>query len=120
MLDEEAPPYKKPCNDKQNRTKIQDLHACMGRNCLKLKIKNKSNDTICTDAVTTSHQLTVWSDLRFYPVNEEWQRQACNILGLKFVAPSNFASHRGGPDTILTHPNCRSLKKIIGGGNCLF
>ena len=29
-------------------------------------------------------------------INEEWQQQACNILGLDFVATSNFASHTGG------------------------
>ena len=41
-------------------------------------------------------------------------------MGLEFVATSNFASHIGGPDTILTCPDCRSLKKIIGDGSCLF
>ena len=74
-----------------------------------------NDDCICTDAVSTSHQLTMWPDLRFYPVNEEWQQHACNILGLE----SSIASHRGGPDTILTRPDCRSLKKIVGDGNCL-
>ena len=41
-------------------------------------------------------------------------------MGLAFVAISNGACDRGGPDTILTCPDCRSLKRIVGDGNCLF
>ena len=41
-------------------------------------------------------------------------------MGLEFVALSNCACDRGGPDTILTRPDCRSLKRILGDGNCLF
>ena len=120
-LDEETPPFKKPCNDKQNCKRKTFVPGEELPKAKKSKIKaHKNDDCICTDTISTSHQLTVWPDLRFYPVNEEWQRQACNILGLEFLAPSNFASHRGGPDTILTRPDCRSLKKIIGDGNCLF
>ena len=77
----------------------------------------QNNECIYTGTVSISQQRTVWHDLRFYPVNEEWQRQACNILGLQFVAVSNCDSHRGGPDTILTRPDCRSLKTITGDGN---
>ena len=47
-------------------------------------------------------------------------RQTCNILSLEFIVASNFASHGGGPDTILTRPDGRLLKKIIDDGNCLF
>ena len=40
----------------------------------KSKVKPRRNDDcICTDTGSTSHQLTVWPDLRFYPVNKEWQ-----------------------------------------------
>ena len=40
----------------------------------KSKIKaRRNNDCICTDTVSASHQHMVWPDLRFYPVNEEWQ-----------------------------------------------
>ena len=93
---------------------VKERLPCLGRNCLNLELKAHKNNL---HSISTSYQLTVCPDLRFYPVNEEWQQQACNILGIEFVAPSNFASRRGGPDTILT---CRSLNKIIGDGNCLF
>ena len=42
------------------------------------------------------------------------------MLGLEFNAVSNCAHSRGGSDTILTRPDCRSLKRIVGDGNCLF
>ena len=63
-----------------------------------------------------SCQRATWPNLRYYPVNEEWQRQACNILGLEFIAISNYARDRGGPDTILTRPdfkNCYYLPHVI-------
>ena len=60
---------------------------------------------------------TEWADYRYYPVDEEWQKQACRTLGLVFVQPFHHAS--GGPDVILTWPDIRSLKSIRGDGNCL-
>ena len=47
-------------------------------------------------------------------------KHVANMLGLEFHAVSNCAHSRGGPDTILTRPDCRSLKRIVGDGNCLF
>ena len=61
---------------------------------------------------------TEWPEYRYYPVDEEWQRNACSQLGLRFVRP--FMCVSGGPDVVLTRPNSASLKKIIGDGNCLF
>ena len=58
-------------------------------------------------------------DLWYYPTNKEWQWQVCNILGLEFWGEFNHAHDRGGPDTILTYPDCRSLKRIVSDGNCL-
>ena len=26
-----------------------------------------------------------WSDYRYYPVDEAWQQQACQLLGIRFV-----------------------------------
>ena len=41
-------------------------------------------------------------------------------MGLEFRGAFNHGHDRGGPDTILTRPDCRSLKRIVGDGNCLF
>ena len=69
---------------------------------------------------TVSCQRTTWPNLQYYPVNDEWQQQACNMLGLEFNAVSNCAHSRGEPDTIMIRSDCRSLKRIVGDGNCLF
>ena len=52
------------------------------------------------------------------PVDEAWQQQACELLGIRFVHP--FQRHDGGPDMILTRPDMRSLRLIGGDGNYLF
>ena len=61
---------------------------------------------------------TEWAHYRYYPIDEDWQQQACRTLGLTFVHPFQCAS--GGPDVILTLPDIQSLKCIAGDGNCLF
>ena len=52
----------------------------------------------------------------FNCVDEEWQHNACAIMGLEFVA-GNGLNH-GGPHVILKRP--RTVKSILGDGNCLF
>ena len=59
-----------------------------------------------------------WLDYRYYPVDQAWQRQACDLLGIRFVRP--FQRQDGGSDMILTRPDQRSLRSIGGDGNCLF
>ena len=59
-----------------------------------------------------------WTDYRYYPVNEDWQRQACELMGIQFN--HSFQRQDGAPDTVLTRPDLRSLKSIEGDGNCLF
>ena len=68
------------------------------------------DDAACliTD-VENAHQRTEWMDLRYCPVNEEWQRDVCETLGLQFRRV--FQQQDGGPDTILTRPDCRTLRK---------
>ena len=51
-------------------------------------------------------------------MDEAWQRQACELLGIRFVRP--FQRQEGGSDMILTRPDMRSLRSIGGDGNCLF
>ena len=64
---------------------------------------------------TTQRQIRTWP-FRFNPVNEEWQRNSCAIMGLQFVAASGL--NTGGPEVILTRP--RIIHSIQGDGNCLF
>ena len=59
-----------------------------------------------------------WADYRYHPVDEDWQRQACELLGIQFVCP--FQWQDGGPHVVLTRPDMRSLRSIGGDGNCLF
>ena len=62
--------------------------------------------------------LTEWRNYRYFPVDEEWQRQACRLLSLRFVQP--FDRESGGQDVILTLPDMACLRRIRGDGNCLF
>ena len=64
---------------------------------------------------TPRRQSRTWP-FRFNPVNEEWQRNLCAIMGLQFVAASGL--HMGGPEVTLTRP-C-TTHSIKGDGNCLF
>ena len=57
-------------------------------------------------------------DYRYFPVDEEWQRQTCRLLNLRFIQP--FERESGGPDVILTLPDTCCLRHIRGNGNCLF
>ena len=54
--------------------------------------------------------------LRYNAVSPDWQRQACQQLGLRFVSDNGSAP--GGPNVPLAYPACG--KKIQGDGNCLF
>ena len=119
-LDEEPPPAKKPCIEKQKPKRKLSLQKESTKNNPPKK-SERDTDSDCVYTGTESGiQHTTWPDLRFFPVNEDWQRQACNILGLEFRGAFNHGHDRGGPDTILTRPDCRSLKRIVGDGNCLF
>ena len=61
---------------------------------------------------------TEYPNFCYYQVNENWQVQTCERLGLTYT--QKFACQCGSPDTILTCPDLRSLKHIAGDGNCLF
>ena len=55
---------------------------------------------------------------RFHPVDEQWQRLTCANLGLRFHRKNSVRP--GGPDVLLTAPDLRTIKRILGDGNCLF
>ena len=70
----------------------------------------------CAAATNTPRRQSRTWPFRFNPVNEEWQRSLCAIMGLQFVAAS--ALNMGGPEVTLRHP--RTIQSIQGDGNCLF
>ena len=51
-------------------------------------------------------------------MNSECQRQLCQHLGLQYRRPNHFGS--GGPHCVLTQPNFKTVRRILGDGNCLF
>ena len=55
---------------------------------------------------------------KYNPVDNNWQIQACQTLGLNYVC--NNGVHPGGPDVPLKPPNRRNRIRIMGDGNCLF
>ena len=59
-----------------------------------------------------------YPNFRYYQVNETWQLQTRERLGLTYT--NKFACQCGCSDTILTRPDLRTLKRIAGDGNCLF
>jgi len=91
------------------------------------RFKGKSKAPITSHDIVVNKDLTIttvenafaprteWADYRYYPVDEEWQKQACTTLGLAFVHPFQHAS--GGPDVILARPDIRLLKSIRDDGN---
>ena len=58
------------------------------------------------------------SPYRFNPVDEQWQINACTALGLGFLRSNRVRP--GGPDLSLKPPDGRTIRRIIGDGNCLF
>ena len=56
------------------------------------------------------------SPFKFHSVNEQWQRDACVLLGLNFEGSN--AMEKGGACTPLSSP--QKIKPIQGDGNCMF
>ena len=56
------------------------------------------------------------SSFKFHSVNEQWQRDACVLLGLNFEGSN--AMEKGGVCTPLSCP--QKFKPIQGDGNCMF
>ena len=71
-LDEEPPPAKKPCIEKQKPKRKLSLQKKSTKSNPPKKSK-RDTDTDCVYTGTESGtQHTTWPDLRFFPVNEDW------------------------------------------------
>ena len=55
---------------------------------------------------------------KFHSVDEQWQRDMCDFMGLRFRRPNKIC--RGGPDVPIGPPDPRAIKPIAGYGNCFF
>ena len=110
-LDDKAALLKKPCKmvPPSKPLKRKATSTVLKRPAKKAKVSVADDDACLITDVENAHQHTEWMDLRYCPVNEEWQRDICETLGLQFRRV--FQHQDGGPDTILTRPDCRTLKK---------
>ena len=52
------------------------------------------------------------TSLRYDPVDVEWQRNACNVMGLQFHGPKTVAP--GGTDIVIKPPDAHTVKQIRG------
>ena len=65
-----------------------------------------------------SGQFSVWPSFRIYLVNSQWQRRLCQKLGMYYQRANRFG--RGDPNCVLSLPNLKTVRCIVGDGNCLF
>ena len=115
LLDEDAPAYKTETEPKAKRRCYVPKSAPSAK---KRKVADDDKDCEVVGVHRPAAPRYEWSDYRYYPVDEAWQRQACELLGIRFIRP--FQRQEGGSDMILTRPDMRSLRSIGGDGNCLF
>ena len=97
-------------------------HKVCDENNFKKVLLEKTCPFTTEDCALTGFDMPVvrteWPEYRYFPVDEEWQSNACRQLGLRFVRP--FECTSGGPNVVLTRPITTSLKRIGGDGNCLY
>ena len=117
VIDEstEEPKAKRPKVAASTRHVAGRKRARLGKN--EPVKKNKVNDD-CVITNTVGVGRIEYPNFRYYQVDENWQLHTCERLGLTYT--QKFACRCGGPDTILTRPDLRNLKQIVGDGNCLF
>ena len=115
LSDESCPPTKK------RPVKFPSLRKGSSSDGKKRTVESTSGTTNEDCVITAVHRpgpRTEWADYRYYPVDESWQRQACDTLNVRFVCP--IQCQTGGADVILTRPDLRTRKRIRGDGNCLY
>ena len=84
-----------------------------------LKKPKLNDDCMIIDTVNViGPNRSVWPEYCYYQTDETWQQQACTRLGIRFVYSTGFQP--GGPDTVLTRPDLRSLRNVGADGNCYF
>ena len=86
LLDEEAPAYK--CETEPKAKRQCSMYIPKSAPSAK-KCKVADDDKDCE--VVVVHRPAAawyeWSDWRYYPMDDTWQQQACELLGIRFVRP---------------------------------
>ena len=106
----------KPKAKKTNEGKVKDPPSKSVHRKRKACVSENGKPAKKTRIDVESRQ-RVWP-FRFHPVDEQWQRLTCANLGLRFHRKNSVRP--GGPDVVLTAPDLRTIKRILGDGNCLF
>ena len=70
-IDSEAPPLKKPCKEAVHKRSYK-RKASFVNSSMKSKISKVMDDDCCITSVENDRQMTVWPDLRFYPIDVTW------------------------------------------------
>ena len=111
---------------KGQRRQFDDKHKVVGA-CKKMQTATSGTGTPTGEDVQIREkstgdapigQCSLWPSFRFYPVNSQWQRRLCQQLGLFYQRANRFG--RGGPNCVLSVPNLKTVRRIVGDGNCLF
>ena len=101
------------------RTRAEVSAVCSGKKRKAIATKENENLPPAKKRRRIRHigtQRPVQSWYRYNPVSVDWQRRACQQLGLRFVCDNRTTP--GGPDVRLNHP--ASMHEVDGDGNCLF
>ena len=97
---------------------------CEHKECSKVRVSDKarcnaSSKQQCTAVNTSegnSNQLEQ-SHFRLYPVDCEWQIEACKMTGAHYQQPCHFGS--SGTNCLLIQSNFQTVRRIALDGNCL-
>ena len=80
--------------------------------------KRRCVDSRKSTRASPGRQPLVWPNFHFYPVNSQWQGCLCQQLGLSYQRANRFGC--GGLNCAPTLPDLRTVRCIVGDGNCLF
>ena len=67
---------------KQTDDKLNSIHVA--KKAKVTCVENDCNIISVERPVASRHE---WTDYRYHPVNEDWQRRACELLGIQFIRP---------------------------------
>ena len=105
----------KKAGNKRVRCTADRVDTCVK----KANDENTDNDCkiVVSEGVHGPHRIA-WPEFRYHQINENWQRNACIRMGLRFVHV--FECQAGGVGIILRCPNLQTLRNVQGDGICLF
>jgi len=124
----DLPLYKIPClSSKRKLTGAPHGEPAFKKAHIDQAPKRKAQSLSANDVPSTKKQRSVGAaqpdkhkvwPFSFHSVDVQWQRSACQAMGLKFEKGNGVSP--GSGDMPLTRPDMRSIKRILGDGNCMF